>query len=181
MKKTIMVCFYIVITFCFLIVITSCSKTEENMISSNEKKRVQLQNDMISFFCIHQDDMRTFALEMKELDDNDPDYHYLYAVEENALIQFDGSHIQSQGKITEHPIFSEAGFFKETQDFEWVSWLTLYFDCYGCFFTGEIHDEAGALYAELFLFYTEDEPVTDEYMIVEPLAENWYFYCEYKE
>ena len=151
------------------------------MIKTNEEKRIQLQNEMISFFSLHRDEMQALALQIKGLNDNNPDYHYLYSVKENALIQFDGVHIQAQGKVTEHPILSDAAFFKETQAFDWVSWLDIYLDCYGCFFTGEVYDESGALYAELFVFYTEDTPVTDEYTLVEPLAENWYFYCEYKE
>ena len=55
------------------------------------------------------------------------------------------------------------------------------FECDACFFWRYVHTVEGQIYAELSLFYTEDEPVTDEYTIVEPLGDNWYFYCEYKE
>lgn len=170
----------IILSF-FLIVMTSCTKAEENMVESPERKRIQLQNEMTSFFKEHQNEMQAFALRMKELNDNDPIYHYLYAVKENALIQFDGEHLGARGKVTEHPILSDAAFFNETSAFEWVEWLTVRFDCYACFFTGEVYDETSTLYAELFVFYSEAEPVTDEYITVEPLAENWYYYCEYRQ
>ena len=50
-----------------------------------------------------------------------------------------------------------------------------------CLFAGEVYDEGGSLYAELYLFYCEEEPVTDAYQVVEKLGPNWYFHCMYRE
>ena len=175
MRATITVCILL-----FLCALTSCAKTGEIIMESPETKKDHLQAEMVSFFQEHQTEMQAFALQMEELNDSDPIYDYRYAVKENALIQFDGEHIKAQGKITKHPLLSDAAFFRETMAFEWVEWLTVLFDCSGCFFAGYVYDENDTLYAELYVFYTEDEPVTDEYTIVEELAENWYYYCEYR-
>ena len=136
---------------------------------------------MIDFYTIHSDEMQSFALELKAINDSDPDHTFLYAVKEDALYEFDGVNAKAQRKITEHPILSDSTFFRDTQVFDWVSWNHAMFDCDICIFAGEVYDETDRLYAELYLFYSEDEPVAGEYRTVEQLAENWYFYYEFRE
>ena len=136
---------------------------------------------MLAFFLEHREEMEDFAGKLKALNDSDPDYHYQYAVEENALYGYDGEAIRAKVCVTEHPVLADAAFFGDKAPFLGVYWGDLLFECDACFFWRYVHTVEGQIYAELSLFYTEDEPVTDEYTIVEPLGDNWYFYCEYKE
>lgn len=145
-----------------------------------EKKAAQ-KNEMTAFFQQHQEEMEQFAFHMKAMEDQDPEHTYLFAVKESALYRFDGVHIKAQEKITEHPILSEAAFFGHDESFDWVAWSSNWFEREACTFVGEVYDEHGRLYAELFLFYSEEKPVTNEYQPVESLGGNWYFYVEYRE
>ena len=194
MNYKILFCLFAMTAFLLLGTFTGCGKAEEassleeassieeEAVSLDpEQSRIALQNEMLAFFRDHQEEMERFALGLKALNESDPVYHYLYAVKENVLYAFDGVHINAQEKIMKHPLLLDAAFFKETQAFEWVSWSTIRFHCSICCFVGEVYDETGRLYVEIFIFYSEEEPVTDEYDYVEPLAENWYFYVEYRE
>ena len=154
---------------------------EEGTMSITEKKRVALQREMIAFWETYKENMEIFALQMKTLQIEEPYYTVLYAVNENALYAFDGVHIEAQRKIVDHPLLSETAFFRQTQAFEWAAWNSDWFEHDACIFTGNIYDEEGSLYAELFLFYSEEEPVTDEFSAVKTLETNWYFYYEYRE
>ena len=145
-----------------------------------EKKAAQ-KNEMTAFFQQHQEEMEQFAFHMKAMEDQDPEHTYLFAVKESALYRFDGVHIKAQEKITEHPILSEAAFFGHDESFDWVAWSSNWFEREACTFVGEVYDEHGRLYAELFLFYSEEKPVTNEYQPIESLGGNWYFYVEYRE
>ncbi len=151
------------------------------LVSANEQNRLAAKNEMLAFFLEHREEMEDFAGKLKALNDSDPDYHYQYAVEENALYGYDGVSIRAKVCVTEHPVLADAAFFGDKAPFLGVYWGDLLFECDACFFWRYAYAVEGEIYAELFLFYTEDEPVTDEYMIVEPLGDNWYFYCEYKE
>ena len=151
------------------------------IIPTNEEKKVAQKNEMIAFFQVHQEEMEQFAFHMKAMEDQDPEHTYLFAVKESALYRFDGVHIKAQKKITEHPILSEAAFFGHDESFDWVAWSSNWFEREACTFVGEVYDEHGRLYAELFLFYSEEKPVTNEYQPVESLDGNWYFYVEYRE
>ena len=151
------------------------------IIPTNEEKKVAQKNEMIAFFQVHQEEMEQFAFHMKAMEDQDPEHTYLFAVKESALYRFDGVHIKAQKKITEHPILSEAAFFGHDESFDWVAWSSNWFEREACTFVGEVYDEHGRLYAELFLFYSEEKPVTNEYQPVESLGGNWYFYVEYRE
>ena len=151
------------------------------IIPTNEEKKVAQKNEMIAFFQRHQEEMEQFAFHMKAMEDQDPEHTYLFAVKESALYRFDGVHIKAQEKITEHPILSEAAFFGHDESFDWVAWRSNWFEREACTFVGEVYDEHGRLYAELFLFYSEEKPVTNEYQPVESLGGNWYFYVEYRE
>ena len=154
---------------------------ESGKIPTNEEKKVAQKNEMIAFFQLHQEEMEQFAFHMKAMEDQDPEHTYLFAVKESALYRFDGVHIKAQEKITEHPILSEAAFFGHDESFDWVAWSSNWFEREACTFVGEVYDEHGRLYAELFLFYSEEKPVTNEYQPVESLGGNWYFYVEYRE
>ena len=151
------------------------------IIPTNEEKKVAQKNEMIAFFQQHQEEMEQFAFHMKAMEDQDPEHTYLFAVKESALYRFDGVHIKAQKKITEHPILSEAAFFGHDESFDWVAWSSNWFEREACTFVGEVYDEHGRLYAELFLFYSEEKPVTNEYQPIESLGGNWYFYVEYRE
>lgn len=151
------------------------------IIPTNEEKKVAQKNEMIAFFQQHQEEMEQFAFHMKAMEDQSPEHKYLFAVKESALYRFDGVHIKAQEKITEHPILSEAAFFGHDESFDWVAWSSNWFEREACTFVGEVYDEHGRLYAELFLFYSEEKPVTNEYQPVESLGGNWYFYVEYRE
>lgn len=151
------------------------------IIPTNEEKKVAQKNEMIAFFQQHQEEMEQFAFHMKAMEDQSPEHTYLFAVKESALYRFDGVHIKAQEKITEHPILSEAAFFGHDESFDWVAWSSNWFEREACTFVGEVYDEHGRLYAELFLFYSEEKPVTNEYQPVESLGGNWYFYVEYRE
>ena len=151
------------------------------ILPTNEEKKVAQKNEMIAFFQQHQEEMEQFAFHMKAMEDQDPEHTYLFAVKESALYRFDGVHIKAQEKITEHPILSEAAFFGHDESFDWVAWSSNWFEREACTFVGEVYDEHGRLYAELFLFYSEEKPVTNEYQPVESLGGNWYFYVEYRE
>ena len=151
------------------------------IILTNEEKKVAQKNEMIAFFQQHQEEMEQFAFHMKAMEDQDPEHTYLFAVKESALYRFDGVHIKAQEKITEHPILSEAAFFGHDESFDWVAWSSNWFEREACTFVGEVYDEHGRLYAELFLFYSEEKPVTNEYQPIESLGGNWYFYVEYRE
>ena len=151
------------------------------IILTNEEKKVAQKNEMIAFFQQHQEEMEQFAFHMKAMENQDPEHTYLFAVKESALYRFDGVHIKAQEKITEHPILSEAAFFGHDESFDWVAWSSNWFEREACTFVGEVYDEHGRLYAELFLFYSEEKPVTNEYQPVESLGGNWYFYVEYRE
>ena len=148
---------------------------------TNEGKKAAQKNEMIAFFQLHQEEMEQFAFHLKSVEDQDPEHTYLFAIKENALYLFDGVHIKAQEKITEHPILSEAAFFGHDESFDWVAWSSNWFEREACTFVGEVYDEHGRLYAELFLFYSEEKPVTNEYQPVESLGGNWYFYVEYRE
>ena len=145
------------------------------------EKKVAQKNEMTAFFQLHQEEMAQFAFHLKAVGDQDPEHTYLFAVKESALYRFDGVHIKAQEKITEHPILSEAAFFGHDESFDWVAWSSNWFEREACTFVGEVYDEHGRLYAELFLFYSEEKPVTNEYQPVESLGGNWYFYVEYRE
>ena len=151
------------------------------IIPTNEEKKAAQKNEMIAFFQLHQEEMEQFAFHLKSVEDQDPEHTYLFAVKESALYRFDGVHIKAQEKITEHPILSEAAFFGHDESFDWVAWSSNWFEREACTFVGEVYDEHGRLYAELFLFYSEEKPVTNEYQPVESLDGNWYFYVEYRE
>ena len=151
------------------------------IILTNEEKKVAQKNEMIAFFQQHQEEMEQFAFHMKAMEDQDPEHTYLFAVKESALYRFDGVHIKAQEKITEHPILSEAAFFGHDESFDWVAWSSNWFEREACTFVGEVYDEHARLYAELFLFYSEEKPVTNEYQPIESLGGNWYFYVEYRE
>ena len=151
------------------------------IILTNEEKKVAQKNEMIAFFQQHQEEMAQFAFHMKAMEDQDPEHTYLFAVKESALYRFDGVHIKAQEKFTEHPILSEAAFFGHDESFDWVAWSSNWFEREACTFVGEVYDEHGRLYAELFLFYSEEKPVTNEYQPIESLGGNWYFYVEYRE
>ena len=156
---------------------------EENgfTLPTNVEKKTAQKNEMIAFFQVHQEEMAQFAFHMKAMEDQDPEHTYLFAVKESALYRFDGVHIKAQKKNTEHPILSEAAFFGHDESFDWVAWSSNWFEREACTFVGEVYDEHGRLYAELFLFYSEEKPVTNEYQPVESLGGNWYFYVEYRE
>lgn len=156
---------------------------EENgfTLPTNVEKRTAQKNEMIAFFQLHQEEMTQFAFHLKAVGDQDPEHTYLFAVKESALYRFDGVHIKAQEKITEHPILSEAAFFGHDESFDWVAWSSNWFEREACTFVGEVYDEHGRLYAELFLFYSEEKPVTNEYQPVESLGGNWFFYVEYRE
>ena len=151
------------------------------IILTNEGKKAAQKNEMIAFFQLHQEEMEQFAFHLKSVEDQDPEHTYLFAIKENALYLFDGVHIKAQEKITEHPILSEAAFFGHDESFDWVAWSSNWFEREACTFVGEVYDEHDRLYAELFLFYSEEKPVTNEYQPVESLGGNWYFYVEYRE
>ena len=151
------------------------------IIPTNEEKKAAQKNEMIAFFQLHQEEMEQFAFHLKSVEDQDPEHTYLFAVKESALYRFDGVHIKAQEKITEHPILSEAAFFGHDESFDWVAWSSNWFEREACTFVGEVYDEHGRLYAGLFLFYSEEKPVTNEYQPVESLGGNWYFYVEYRE
>ena len=151
------------------------------ILTNREEKKAAQKNEMIAFFQQHQEEMEQFAFHMKAMEDQGPEHTYLFAVKESALYRFDGVHIKAQEKITEHPILSEAAFFGHDESFDWVAWSSNWFEREACTFVGEVHDEHGRLYAELFLFYSEEKPVTNEYQPVESLGGNWYFYVEYRE
>ena len=196
MNKAILFCILSLTAFFLLGTLTGCAKVEKvSSYDKIEQRKLALQNDMLAFFRDHREEMERFALRLRDLERNRPDYHYQYGVKENALYVFDDVHIQAQEKIVARPvlntILSDTSFFKETQAFESVSWLTMYFDCDICAFDGNVvyggtvgnvvYDGTDSIYATLFLFYCEDEPVTGEYDYVEQLADNWYFYVEYRE
>ena len=145
-------------------------------------KKNELQSDMVAFWAAHREEMGSFALKMEALVDEDPDRSYLYAVKEGALYWFDGVNAKAQGTVEAHPILADASFLGDTDAFEWVAWQDgAWFDRSACLFAGEVYDEGGSLYAELYLFYCEEEPVTDAYQVVEKLGPNWYFHCMYRE
>lgn len=156
-------------------------KENERIVPTNEGKKVAQKNEMIAFFQLHQEEMEQFAFHMKAMENQDPEHTYLFAIKENALYLFDGVHIKAQERIAEHPILSEAAFFGHDESLDWVAWSSNWFEREACTFVGEVYDEHGRLYAELFLFYSEEKPVTNDYQAVESLGENWYFYVEYRE
>ncbi len=146
------------------------------------KKRVELQSQMISFWTDHQDEMEAFARQMKVLDESDDGQHtYLYAVKEDTLYQF-SPQSRTGERIEDHQNLTDTLFFGKAPVIDWVSWNDGWLGFAACSFTGEVYDEdEGKLYAELYLLYSEETPVTNDYQTVEPLAENWYFYCDYRE
>ena len=122
MKRTQIVIFCLGIALFVLSMLQGSMKTEEKMKVSPLEESLQRQDEMTSFFFQHQDEMKALALRLRELNDHDPIYHYLYAVKENALIRFDEEHFVAQGKDTEHPILSGATFLRESPAFVWVMW-----------------------------------------------------------
>ncbi len=192
MKKHVFVYLFYFFAFTLTVILSGCSEREENNIPetsvlqesplSDEGKRRELQRMMIEFLSIHQDEMESFAFQLKALENKDPNHSFLYVVDENVLYVFDGVHIKAEGKNTEDPILSTAAFLRDPSIFEWVAWSSQWFGCSACTFVGEVYEgSTDKLYAELFLFYSEQEPDDNEYQVVEELTENWYFYCEYRQ
>ena len=144
-----------------------------------------MQDEMIAFFLAHQEEFENFAFLLHDLDASDPDCHYLYAVESNSLFFFDETSYRAKGEITDHPILASGEFLRDSRTILFVEWLysSRWFEqeeicCFGAQVPDELND---GIYAELYIFYSENEPGPNEYQQVTELAPHWYYYDEYKE
>ncbi len=112
-------------------------------------------------------------------------YHKLYQT--RRIIRSVTSTVDHrEGPLEEHPILAKLGFLDGEVPIQFVVMDLNHriVDNDICYFSRYLHDDDGAGFCKVYLFYCEDEPVEKEYFAIEavdPMLPHWYFYVEWLE